>query len=263
MSNKIVWIASYPKSGNTWVRYLLANLLHGPIISSRQVEQVVPDINKTSTHYNVLPFGEIFFLKTHWKYEKILSTNYETAGAIYIFRNPLDIIASHVNYFMLAKNPKERNNFVDQFIRSEGFPRWETLGFGTWTENVEGWVFQKKTFPCIALKYENMIADCSDAVLRLCEFLRLNKNESEIKKAIELSSFINLRSMEESEVLSGSDGIFKYEHEHKKAAQFRFMHKGKTGKFRKLLSKVQIEKAIDKFGYTMKKLGYSTKKDGL
>jgi hypothetical protein len=255
---KVIWIASYPKSGNTWVRFLLANLLCGPQSNSKEMEKIVCDIHKPlNTPNDIYKFGETVFFKTHWTFQKIASLNVETKGAVYIYRNPLDVISSHVNYFKLNHNDSMKNAFIEQFLNSCGAPQWLGFGMGTWIENIEGWVFYHKNFPCLILKYEELKFNTFDVVKKLCHFLSINKNDLEITRSIEQSSFENLRSMEERELAAKVTGFFHFVHQDNKEPFYRFMNKGKVGTYKDILSKEQIGRCVEKFGPTMQKLGYN------
>jgi hypothetical protein len=257
MSHKIIWVASYPRSGNTWIRFLLANLLCASCNNSQELSKIIPDVHDPSSNKESYQFNDIAFLKTHWTYEFVSSLNLETIGAIYIYRNPLDVIASHINYCLLADNITMKNTFIQEFIFNCGAPQWLGVQMGTWIENTEGWVFKEKKFPCLVLRYEDLRIDPHVAVKKICRFLGLNKDSREIEQAIKQSSFGKLRNMEEQELKSGMDGFFKSEHVTLKGSGYRFMYKGAIGSFKELLSSQQIKQVIERFGVNMEKLGYS------
>jgi len=258
LNNKIIWVASYPKSGNTWVRFLLANLLCGQIKTSENIEHIIPDIHKPLVNKKIYQFNDVIFLKTHWKYEKVESLKINTIGAIYIIRNPLDIIVSHLNYFRISDNVIEKNSFIEQFVNSCGAPQWINFQMGTWIENIESWAYRKNKFPCLIIRYEDLKTNPYVVVLNICNFLNLHKTETEVNQAIEQSSFQNLCVMEKQELKNSTNGFFLSEHQSMNDKEFRFMHKGVVGTFRQVLTKEQIKRSIDKFGGIMKKLGYTT-----
>jgi hypothetical protein len=254
LNNKILWVASYPKSGNTWIRFLLANLLCGPINNSQQIDHIIPDMHHPIEKYYA--FEEVLHLKTHWKYDKISSLNFKTIGAIYIYRNPLDVIASHINYWGLTDDMSKKNLFIEQFINSYGAPKWIAFDAGTWIENIKSWVLQQKDFPYLILRYEDIQINPYEAVLKMCKFLCLDKKEPEISMAIKQSSFENLRSMEEKELSEHVNGFFLTVQD-RKDSQYRFINKGKIGNFRQLLSDEQIKRVVSRFSSIMEILGYS------
>lgn len=238
------------------MRFLLANLFSGPITCSQQVEDIIPDVHKYAIDRDVLQRNGVFFFKTHWKFDTVSSLPVATTGAIYIYRNPLDIIVSHINYFRFFHDSTKMHKFIEQFIDTGGAPIWLKFNMGTWIENIESWVFRPKNFPCLFLRYESLKTDTRDSVLRICNFLGIGKTNEEITAAIEGSSFGKLRTMEEEELRQGQQGFFQSEHEHKKDPGYRFMYKGSVGSYKQCLTKNQLNRAIEKFGSCMVKLGY-------
>jgi hypothetical protein len=255
LTNKVIWIASYPRSGNTWLRFLVANLLVGSITKSEEIEQIVPDSHNIYREKQICQIGEAIFLKTHWKSDVAISKKVESVGAIYIVRNPLDVIASHINYARIADDVI-KNNFIEEFITFGGFQRYVKFQMGTWVENVESWVFSELNFPFLMLKYEDMKTNIYDAVIKMCNFLRLKKTQEEINKAIELSSFKSLLKIEEEEISKDIPGFFKREHEVTNNPEYRFMRKGEVGRFKKVMTTQQIERTLNRFAPIMKKLAY-------
>lgn len=256
--NQHIWVASYPKSGNTWVRFLLSNLIFRPVTDSQSIEQMVPDIHRPQKDRKVYCFHDTIFVKTHWKYDSEIKAKYPTKGAIYIVRNPLDVIASHINYFGLkdASLQNERSAFVDTFIQNAGHPRWFHFNMGSWIENVQSWAFTKHGFPILVLRYEDLKSDPQASVRKMAQFLSLEKTQDEIDQAIHRSSFSSLKSLEEKELDKGKNGFFSTEHRHKNNSGYRFMNKGSVGSFKVLMSPKQIREAIDLFAPTMERLGY-------
>src|SRR5262245_64756041 len=94
---KIVWLASYPKSGNTWVRFLLANLMVGDVTASEQVKIQIPDIHEGITGQHLFG-GHTTIIKTHWKFWTGFPLREDTIGAIYVLRHPIDVLESNQNY---------------------------------------------------------------------------------------------------------------------------------------------------------------------
>lgn len=89
----IVWIASYPKSGNTWLRFLIAHLAHGELERSGDLQARVPDAHKVRD-WSASKVSGAEFIKTHWL-PRHLPKQFTTAGLVYIARNPFDVIASN------------------------------------------------------------------------------------------------------------------------------------------------------------------------
>jgi hypothetical protein len=145
----IFWLASYPRSGNTWLRFLVANLLYGDIGASAEVETLLPDIHKDIAADRVSTARHLF-VKTHWAYRQRLPLMENTAAAVYLVRHPFEVMVSNLNYLVLRlgddffnASPKAQErlqtDYVDEFIAHAGAPEWQRQGMGTWPENVESW----------------------------------------------------------------------------------------------------------------------------
>lgn len=264
---RIVWIASYPKSGNTWVRFLVANLLYKPIEQSAEVERLVPDIHWHIEARHLL--GEqTRFIKTHWRYHDRLPLREDTAGVIYIVRNPLDVLVSNLNYFLLrrgdsyfaASPPQQRElrtRYVEEYIERGGAREWIDLGMGTWPENVTTWLSEDVPYPRVFVRYEDLKEDPSEFLVRLCDFVGREKTNEEVSAAVARSSFDALRAMEEREVGANTFGLFRRENPAPSYAHgARFMHEGRAALYRETLTPAQVAAARRRFKPLIERLGY-------
>jgi len=261
---KFVWIASYPRSGNTWVRFLLANLLYGPIKSTAQLQELVPDIhrgvNGAQIHGN-----RKTLIKTHWRYIEDLPLREDTIGVIHIVRHPIDVLRSNLNYVLLRGNlaaqwrdEREREAFerrwIDDYIADGGYPRWREMGFGTWEQNVRSWARGTLPYPRLVLRYEDIRRDGAAAVTAICRFLGAEVGPAGIDAAIGRSSFEALRALEETELAESRPGIFfDPTHRASSASGLRFI----SGSKREPMTALQHERALRRFGPMMEELGYS------
>src|ERR1043165_2498975 len=98
----ITWIASYPKSGNTWVRFLLANCLAGPITESMQVEGAVPTLADGLDIDRLLGALSPLCIKTHYPWSARHLFAEKTERAIVIIRHPKDILLSNLDYHRMS-----------------------------------------------------------------------------------------------------------------------------------------------------------------
>ena len=102
-------ITSYPKSGNTWLRFILFNILFNiddKKFSSKDIEKLVPDFHKIIKDNSKLILDENLinkkiFIKTHYDYLKVKSLNIDKV--ILILRNPLDVLASIITTILKKK----------------------------------------------------------------------------------------------------------------------------------------------------------------
>ena len=254
---KIIWLASYPKSGNTWVRFIVANLICGNIESSDVVHRLVPDFHTGISWQHLMRNGGLL-LKTHLKYFKEMPLREDTIGVVYILRNPLDVIVSALNYSELRsgqKNKEQRQAFIAEFIENGGLNEWKRSGFGTWDEHVRSWHAKEMPFPRLTLRYEDLKASPVKCISRLCRFSKIERSEEEINDALAASSFSNMRAMEEREVAVGKFGLFGMENR-KNSSGKRFMNKGATGTYREALTEDQIRAVCGRFAPVMSQFNY-------
>src|SRR5271166_6638334 len=92
----IVWIASYPKSGNTWVRFMACNLLFGRQESAEALSLLAPDVHELGPQ--IIESGHAGLVKTHFRHSPDLPLAERTAAAIYVVRAPADVLASNFHY---------------------------------------------------------------------------------------------------------------------------------------------------------------------
>ena len=281
----IIWLASYPKSGNTWVRSFISSLLYtndGKVSFSKLNKigqfparsqflnfiddlQNVKEVSKNwSSVQNYLNLdNKIKFLKTHHINCKI--ENYEftdqtnTLGVIYIVRDPRNVACSVKNHFSL-NNYEEVKNFLfrennwlgiikdrDQAIMDNKIP---TL-ISSWKTNYLSW--KNKTKNYLLIKYENLLNDPNNEFFKISKYLenhlKINISKEKVNKAIESCSFKNLQKLE-------IEGKFQESTVDKDNNNVKFFHLGPENDWRKKLDK-EISKAIEKqFQEEMKELKY-------
>jgi hypothetical protein len=115
----IVWISSYPKSGNTWVRFLLLNLIYGKQETTKDLNRLIPDIHK-SDFTSPPPDQPTTFIKSHFKMSEDMPLLERTAGFIYVVRNPIDVVLSNLNYYFwthsIPNDPVLRDKIKADYI---------------------------------------------------------------------------------------------------------------------------------------------------
>jgi hypothetical protein len=259
-AKNIVWIVSYPKSGNTWVRLLVCNLVFGPQQSGTALNALVPDLHELGPA--VGPPASPVFLKTHFPFSTALPLAPYTAGAIYVVRDPADVMLSNFYYSrrsgaVTASDSMELDQYVDQYLTSRGDPRWIKLHMGTWDQHVRTWLVAKHPFPVLLIRYEDLLADCAQAARRICSFLTIARSASEIDRAVTGVSFQRMREIEESDIRAHNVGIFYKPYLRQSIdAGLRFMRAGKSGEAGLLLSASQRQRVATAFGSVMQGLGY-------
>src|SRR5580700_2617391 len=197
-TKNIVWIASYPKSGNTWVRFLACNLIFGRQESAATVSLLAPDIHEMGEA--LIGSSHTGLVKTHFAYSSNLPLLNRTAGGIYIVRNPADVLVSNFHYAqrrnaLAADSGATFDSYFDDFVANRGDPHWKSLGMGTWEENVRSWLYGHRPFPVVAVRYEELCANPHQVARMLAQLLRPTSTAEDIRQAVENSSFSRMREI--------------------------------------------------------------------
>lgn len=188
-----VMLASYPKSGNTWVRALVAHLV-GAKQSLREMERLIPDIytSRANTLRNAYRFpcsGRL--IKSHESFRPTYKR------VIYLVRDPRDVCVSYYHYLANILPTVDANTTsVDAFAKM--FVSGGLDDFGTWGEHTNSWLAAESA-DLLILRYEDLLAEAPQSLTRVCEFLGLDKDASEIATAVESCSLERLRLKEERE----------------------------------------------------------------
>ncbi len=232
MMQKIIWLASYPKSGNTWLRTFLWALiyekdpdinevrLHGmfsgrkSIIQSTDLdsydlyEEEISLIRQSLYDYLSETTGEdMLFIKIHDAYAKntggspIIPSG-SSRAAICIVRNPLDIAASMANHngTSIDATIKWMNNPLAKsavYSETNGTVFQLPQLLTDWSSHVSSWTSSSIPFPVLVLRYEDMIRDPEVSFSSVVTFLGIDATPEHISKAIERSRFSNLKKQED------------------------------------------------------------------
>ncbi len=226
---QIHWLASFPKSGNTWARFLLYHYFYGELKDTLLLGQRIPDI-----HAGDMPRATTLtrtqLVKTHWGLSPMMPHVDQTAGAIYIVRHPKDVMLSMLNYYRLREPsaPWTDETFVRIFIRGAGDPGSVRNGFGSWENNVLSWISQRQ-FPLLLVRYEDLKADAARELRRMLEFLGEPLDEARIRFAVESSTFERMRDLEAREKAANHNGNVFIGGKAELDRGLMFMSKGRSG----------------------------------
>jgi hypothetical protein len=243
-----VFLVSYPRSGNTWTRFLLGNLIHqdAPVTFSN-IESRIPEIYfNPDRALRALPRPRM--LKSHECFQP------QYPRVIYIVRDPRDVAISFYHHNVKAGNIPDdyaMTSFVPRFIAGE-FDR----KFGSWRDNVLSWLSVRGDSPSfIMLRYEDMKGDTAGALLQVIEFLqrgsfrKLNSSPEALQKAVELSSPERMRELEKKE--AGDWVLTK-----KTRSDKPFVRTAKAGGWKSNLAPESVEAIESAWGDLMHRLGY-------
>jgi aryl sulfotransferase len=265
-AKNVIWIASYPKSGNTWVRFLACNLVYGLQDSAAGLNRLAPDIHELSA----IPAAPtaLTFVKTHFPLSSALPLATNTAAAIYVVRDPADVMLSNFHYHQrsgtgqcggtgIEPSAHVLGQYVDEYLAARGDPRWIRSQMGTWDEHVRSWLDGSQPFPVLALRYEDLLADGLGGAQKLCTFLGLSRTPHEIEQAVAGASFRRMQEIEEADIRTQSVGIFYKPYLQSSIGNGRrFMRSGRSGEAARVLTPEQRQRVATMFGPLTHELGY-------
>tara|TARA_B100000900_G_scaffold295053_1_gene253746 strand:- start:806 stop:1609 length:804 start_codon:yes stop_codon:yes gene_type:complete len=265
----IIWISSYPKSGNTWVRLFLEsyfskiknNFRFGGFPELEDFERL--NINYTKFNEIIKNWktlqeirnldARINVLKTHNALCTIGNYTFtdksNTLGAIYLVRDPRDIVISYASHLGLSYD-----EVIKTMLNSHasGIKRFKNKEInieimGNWADNYNSWKnYKGRNF--LIVKYEDLVMKKNAEFLKIMNYLKsltnFELNIDQMNKSIEENSFEKLKKKEE---LQGFDQA---------TGNGPFFRKGIIGDWRKKLSNEQVEKIEKSFFKEMKELKY-------
>lgn len=276
----IIWLASYPKSGSTWVRSFLTCLLFSQDnnlnindikIRAFPTKKDYENINENSENINEIIQNslhaqsrinldnKIKFFKTHsanWRSNNDLFTDEEnTDSVIYIVRDPRNIITSIKNHFDFDSYEKSLNFMKnEQTIIGNKKSKSEidllTI-ISSWSNHYKSWKKIKKDY--LLIKYENLVDNSFDEFGKISNFLKKKHNyqysETEVAKSIENTSFDKLKLQEKEggfiEAVTDNKGNLR-----------KFFNLGPKNDWRNILDKKTTRLVEESFEKEMIELGY-------
>ena len=284
----IVWIASYPKSGNTWIRSLLASyffsddgifdfklLKNIKQFSSKNLSLKSPEnINyQARISKNWIPSQEIInkdkkthFLKTHNALCSINGNNFtdkfNTSAAIYVVRDPRNLITSLVHHYELSldeafsflTNKKKIIFPINAEKREKDIKDHEDFNFlSDWSTHYQSW--KNINFcPIKIIRYEDCLMDPQKVFVStlnfLTKFVKFRLDKKKINNSLNSTSFENLSQMEKKE------GFHESATSTKTMKKIRFFNLGKKNNWKSLLDKEIIKKIESRFKNEMSELKY-------
>lgn len=254
----LIYVASYPKSGATWFRFLIYTLFHQQLSNSRQVVDFYPEIKINGKEIQEkLSQDKDFFLKSHFSYSEDLDYLDNIKHVIYIIRDPFNCMKSRLDFYRYDRvkwidSKVRRLHYLENFFEEANFTPEKTNDkmHGGWNHHVVSWLKEKKPFPITLIKYEDLIHSDFKVLSELNENLQLNFKPDEIRKACTLSSFDNIKKLEDFEMANKIVGMFygpQKPNAYSKKENIRFVMKGKKRNFYADLSLPQKIQGIQAF----------------
>jgi hypothetical protein len=236
------FLVSYPKSGNTWLRFLIANLLQQePPIGLRDADRIVPAVDGRSKKlFNEMSAPRV--IKSHYcflaAYKRV----------IYIVRDPRDVAVSQYHYQIkrgVLDPGSPMQAFIPRFIAGEVSP------YGSWGEHVGSWLGARRQDPnFLLLRYEDMRVNTLAVAASAARFLGIKDDARRVELAIERSSLESMRKLEKAE---GDQWLSTKG----TRPDMSFFRAAKTGEGKTVLPRESIELIEKAWGPLMRTLNYS------
>ena len=272
--SSIIWLASYPKSGNTWVRAFLQNFLDASDAPSdiNALDRYFADESKPNWYvpHAGSPLSDLdtaaicalrplvhrdiaasrpgsVIVKTHnilGEFNGLpLHDMSVTAGAVYVLRNPLDVVPSVADHFGLSIDA------AIEFLNSEttGSPTDEAnvaSVLSSWSAHVRSWVDGGGEATHV-MRFEDLLAKPAKSFRALVRFLGLERDEARLRRAMRFSSFGELQRQERERGFRERSPNSK-----------RFFRSGRRDQWRTALDGGQVERIVAAHGETMRRFGY-------
>jgi hypothetical protein len=237
------FIVSFPKSGNTWIRAILANLYFDDIdfISLRNI---IPGINNVD---NVNP-SKTGIYTTHYSF-------FPASGKVlYVVRDPRSVAVSYFYYQKKYKRIDDNMSFESFFYNEFLSNKYDM--FGTWYQNVASWIFgYKKNDNFKLIKYEDMLENEYETTKGILKFYELDFDDKIVLNALKKSSFDNLKKTEQkqkNEVKKWKEGNNTID----------FFRSGKQHEWKEYFTKEMEDVIFEKFGDLCLKLDYKKELNG-
>ncbi len=236
-----VWIVSYPRSGNTWTRFLIANLVSGgePVDWSN-IERHVPDIYlNQDPQLRALPRPR--YIKSHEAYRP------DYRRVVFIVRDPRDVALSYFHFLKKSSRlPVESSldGFLMTFLAGRIDP------YGSWGENVGSWLGARRSTPgFIVLRYEDLLANAESELARVAEMLKLPADNGQLRRAVENSRSDRMRDLEKTQ---------REQHKYLKTSRedIPFVRSAKSGQWKTELPQDVVARIETAWGPLMRELGY-------
>ncbi len=278
MKHGIIWLASYPKSGNTWFRVFLTNLLDDtdqpahinalektPIASARGIfddetgleasDLTADEIDRLRPElYTHLAENtkETLFMKIHDAYtyladQQPLIPREATHCALYFIRNPLDVAVSFAHHSgwtyekAVEKMADPSFAFCSKPDRLHNQLRQKLL---SWSNHVISWV-DHAPFPVCVLRYEDMKLQTLETFSQAVKFAGMEHTSEQVQKALTFSSFDVVQKQETEKGF-----------QEKSPSSRAFFRKGKIGSWREELTEEQARQIVRDHQDVMRRFGY-------
>jgi hypothetical protein len=236
------FLVSYPKSGNTWARVLISNLLSPDKPADFwTINQLVPELEGV-TKRHLVRMARPRVIKSHFAFDP------RYPQVICIVRDPRDVVISEYHYQRKTRQISDQYpmaEYVSCFIAGKTCPE-----VGSWGQNVASWIVTRDRAPgFLLIRYETLLSDTVGELARIAEFLGISATQQRLTEVAELSSVDRMRQLEATQ--SNASSLMK-----RGRKDVAFIRSAKSGGWRSELDEHLVEKIEEAWAPLMQYLGY-------
>lgn len=243
LNEKDVFFASFERSGNTWLRFVLMEIFTQNSAGFLNVNHVLPELGTHQTAERVLSNGGRF-IKTHEQYRS------EYKRAIYLMRDLRDVMLSNwardkeMGFSQYFDNGNGMDGYIESFLKGK------VTRFGSWQAHVDSWLNcpLANNGNLLVVRYEDLRKDTESGLVEMLNFLGIERDRELIRRAVENNSLRAMREKEEKAKKSGAvlgKGTLLRKHNVDRE-DARFVRSGSVGGWRAKLSPEQVA-MVDKY----------------
>jgi hypothetical protein len=236
------YLVSYPRSGSTWLRVLLAEYMYSSSGTNlEELQHYIPDIH-VRTHVNEIVSSDFHVVKSHEKYCSAPNIMEKYKRVVYLIRDPRDVILSHYRYHKQLKDfVYDIDEFLNEWLNGRVWPC-------SWQEHVNSWTTDRRQhndYEMLILRYEDFFLDVAIQLRKVLNFLQLELNDSKVKAAVYAGSPARMRLKE----IRGMPA-------HERAEDLRFIGRAKPEQWKEYLKENQLKLINEYAGEVMKRFDY-------
>ena len=282
----IFWIASYPKSGNTWLRTLISSYYYSDdgIYSEnliKRIRQFPEKMHFTDFDYNqnivtdtsrfwikaqekINKDKKLKFFKTHNAFGALnnnhFTDNKNSIGVIYIIRDPRNVITSLMNHYELdneqaIKWMTNEKNYIYDVINfdKDGYSDFQFIS--SWNTNYKSWLLQKK-IPIKFIKYEDLLNKTFTIFKDVINFINITTRNNEKINIDKLKNSVNSTFFDKLQDMEKKNGFSEAITSKKNNKKIPFFNMGPKNDWKKVLDKNLINRLNDHFEKNLIELSY-------
>lgn len=236
-----VFLVSYPKSGNTWTRFLVANLAYPQEpVNFANINRLIPDPEALSKRVmRRLPRPR--YIKSHQYFDP------RYPKVVYVVRDPRDVALSQYHFHRkrrLVQDGAPVENFITRFVAGSTSP------YASWGENVAGWLATRQGHPSfLLLRYEDMMANGAQELAKLALFLGVDAGLPRLQQVVQRCSADQMRKLEQEQAHLWSST-------QNTRQDVPFVREAKAGGWKSSLPESAVAEIEGAWGHIMQSLGY-------